>query len=271
MKIKNLISYILSSAVIAAIVSVMAFADDIVPLLSRDYLTEKYLNEEEKLATMGVVDSETGERKPNFENDEYEIWALEETGEVGIRVKATGQILLTNPYNVGYSNANEDVKKRLLSQIVIQYKDSSGAVVNFCSYADAAQNSSKELNVVKKQIVVKNTRNGIRRRRRNRNHKSRRSSWPSLGRARSWRSVTTKGSCRLPCPASGRAAMRKWKKPWARIWRVMTGDIGWVLTPWSSPWTWRRGPLLPGKSFSTATFNRKTKMQAHKACACIFY
>jgi len=162
MKLKNIISYILSSVVVAAAMSAMAFAADVQSILTRDYLNEKYLNEEEKLATMGVVDAETGERKPNFENDEYEIWALEETGEVGIRVKSTGQIMLTNPYNVGYSTANEDVKKRLLSQILVQYKDNSGAVVNFSSFGDAAQNSSKEFNVVKKQIVVKNIRNGIR-------------------------------------------------------------------------------------------------------------
>ena len=162
MKIKNAISYILSSVIMAAAMTIIAAADDVTPLLSRDYLTEKYLNEEEKLATMGVIDPETGTHKPNFENEEYEIWALEETGEVGIRVKATGQILLTNPYNVGSSNANEDVKKRLLSQIIIQYRDSSDAVVNFNTYADAAQNSSNENNVIKKQIVVKNTRNGIR-------------------------------------------------------------------------------------------------------------
>lgn len=162
MKIKNAISYILSSVVVAAAMTATVMADDLKPLLSKDYLTERYLNEEEKLATMGVTDPETGEKKPNFENDEYEIWALEETGEVGIRVKSTGQILLTNPYNVGESNANEDVKKRLLSQILVQYKDNSGAVVNFSSYGDAAQNSTKENNVIKKQIVVKNTRNGIR-------------------------------------------------------------------------------------------------------------
>ncbi len=162
MKIKNIFSYILSSVVIATVMSVGALADDVQSILTRDYLTEKYLNEEEKLATMGVVDAETGERKPNFENDEYELWALEETGEVGIRVKSTGQILLTNPYNIGDSMANEDVKKRLLSQIIIQYKDNSGSIVNFNTYADAAQNSSRENSVVKKQIVVKNTRSGIR-------------------------------------------------------------------------------------------------------------
>lgn len=162
MKLKNAIGYILSSAVIAAAVTVTAFADDVKSILTRDYLNETYRNEEEKLATMGVTDPETGEKKPNYENDEYEIWALEETGEVGIRVKSTGQILLTNPYDIGESTANEDVKKRLLSQIVIQYKDSSGAVVNFNTFADAAQNSSQENAVVKKQIVVKNIRNGIR-------------------------------------------------------------------------------------------------------------
>ena len=162
MKITKLASYILSFLMLALLIAVTAMAADEEFVLSKDYLTEVYNNEEEKLATMGVEDAETGERKPNFENDEYEIWAQPETGEVGFRVKETGQILLTNPYDVGKSTANDEVKKRLLSQIVLQYKDSSGALVNFCSYADAALNGQVVKGQNIGQIKIKNTRTGIR-------------------------------------------------------------------------------------------------------------
>ena len=161
MKNLKIVSYVLSVLMLASVLCFGVMADDEFSL-DKDYLTEKYASAEEKLATMGVIDEETGERVPNYENDEYEIWAHEDTGEVGIVVKATGQIILTNPYDISTSKANEAVKQKLLSQIILQYKDSSGAVVEFCSYADAALNgkivSGKKIN----QIKVLNTRNGIR-------------------------------------------------------------------------------------------------------------
>ena len=163
MKFIKLASYILSFLMLAtAFTAVCLAADEDEFKLSTDYLTEKYDCAEAKLATMGVVDEETGERKPNFENDEYEIWAHAETGEVGFRVKNTGQIVLTNPYDVGYSKADDETKEKLLSQIIIQYKDSSGALVDFNSYGDAALNGKviKGKNIG--QIKIKNTRNGIR-------------------------------------------------------------------------------------------------------------
>lgn len=162
MKNTKIISYILSALMICAMLCVCVLAADEEFSLGTDYLTEKYASAEEKLATMGVVDEKTGERKPNFENDEYEIWAHEDTGEVGFVVKSTGQIILTNPYDVASSKATDAIKQKLLSQIILQYKDSAGTVVEFSSYANAALNgkvvNGKNIN----QIKVLNTRNGVR-------------------------------------------------------------------------------------------------------------
>ena len=167
MKYIKLASYILSVVMLASVLCICAAADDDFTL-SKDYTVSTgdrgvlYNSPEEKLLTMGVKDEETGKMKPNFENDQYEIWAQAETGEVGIRVKATGQIILTNPYDVSQSTANEAVKQRLLSQIVLQYKDSSGAIVEFNSYKDAALNGKVIRNQNIGQIKIKNTRTGIR-------------------------------------------------------------------------------------------------------------
>ncbi len=167
MKYMKIASYILSVLMLVTAFSMLAAADDDFTL-SKDYIASTgdrgvlYNSPEEKLATMGIKDEATGENKPNFENDEYEIWAHNETGEVGIRVKATGQIILTNPYDASQSTANEAVKQKLLSQIVIQYKDSSGAIVEFNSYKDAALNGKVVRNQNIGQIQVKNTRTGIR-------------------------------------------------------------------------------------------------------------
>ena len=155
------ISYLLSLLVLMAAMATVAFASDDFAL-DTDYLTVKYNSPEEKLATMGVIDEETGERVPNYKNGEYEIWAHEETGEVGIKVVKTGQIILSNPYDIADSTANDAVKQRLLSQIVLQYKDGTGSVVEFNSYANAALNgkvvNGKSIN----QIKIFNTKNGIR-------------------------------------------------------------------------------------------------------------
>ena len=167
MKNIKVLSYILSVLMLASLLCTFAFADDDFKL-SKDYTVSTgdrgvlYNSPEEKLATMGIKDEASGEMKPNFENDEYEIWAHAETGEVGIRVKATGQIILTNPYDASQSTANEAVKQKLLSQIVIQYKDSSGSIVEFCSYKDAALNGKVVRNQNIGQIQIKNTRTGIR-------------------------------------------------------------------------------------------------------------
>ncbi len=162
MKNLKLITYILSVLMLAVLVSFAAFAADDEFTIDKDYTSEYYASPEEKLATMGVKNVETGERTPNFENDEYEIWAHEWTGEVGIRVKSTGQIILTNPYDVASSNATSAVKQELLSQIILQYKDSSGAIVSFNSYKDAALNGKIIKSKSYSQINVKTTRSGIR-------------------------------------------------------------------------------------------------------------
>ena len=147
MKLKNTLCYILSLLMIvsafAPSITVTAAESDDEFQLSRDYLTEEYVNEEHKLSTMTKY----------FEDDKYEVWGLAETGEVGIKVKATGQILLTNPYNASTSQSSEAVKANLLSQIILTYSDSSGTKVNFNSYSDAAVNG---------QIKMNKTRTGLR-------------------------------------------------------------------------------------------------------------
>ncbi len=164
MKNIRLITYILSVLMLASLFAVCTFAADEEFALDVDYTTEKYSSPEEKLATMGVLDVVTGERSPNFENDEYELWAHEWTGEVGIRVKSTGQIILTNPYDAAKvaSDKNEATRQELLSQIILQYKDSSGAVVSFNSYKDAALNGKVIKSKKYSQINIKTTRTGIR-------------------------------------------------------------------------------------------------------------
>lgn len=112
-----------------------------------DYLGEPFESAQDKLDTMSLY----------YENGEYAIYGLEETGEVGILDKSSGQIMLTNPYDAAASKSSDAVKEQLLSQIILSYSDSTGAVVSLNSFADAAFASDET-----KQIHMTQTRTGLR-------------------------------------------------------------------------------------------------------------
>ena len=109
------------------------------------YLTTEYQDSSEKLANMSL----------RLTRGDYELYIAEATGEVAVRNKATGQILLSNPYDV-YKVSSDDVKATLLSQVVVHYKQiknngQTGRPMN--SYADSAERG---------QIKVRNVKNGLR-------------------------------------------------------------------------------------------------------------
>ena len=66
-------------------------------LLIEDYLTAVYASPADKLATM----------KQKTTKGNYTIYADEKSGEVAVKDLSTGQILFTNPYDVGTSTASE--------------------------------------------------------------------------------------------------------------------------------------------------------------------
>ncbi len=108
------------------------------------YQTTVYANPEEKLATMKLM-SEKGR---------YAIYADEDSGEVAVKDTITGQTLFTNPYDIGTATSTANVKNRLLSQIIVQFKEvESDNKKTYTSFEYAA---------AKDQIKVKNIKNGIR-------------------------------------------------------------------------------------------------------------
>ncbi len=107
-----------------------------------DYLTDVFETPEAKLATM----------KLKLTKGDYELYSDATSGEVAVRNTATGQILFTNPYDVGTSSATDSIKYQLLSQIIIKYTD-NGKEREFTSYEYAS---------MRDQITVKNIKNGIR-------------------------------------------------------------------------------------------------------------
>ena len=88
-----------------------------------------------------------------LETEGYELYADEITGEVAILKKATGETLFTNPWDITTSETNSiDEKKKLLSQVIINYTD-NGTSKEMNSTVEAAQRG---------QIKIKYIKNGIR-------------------------------------------------------------------------------------------------------------
>lgn len=110
-----------------------------------EYTTVAQASEAAKLSTMVLYKEAYG----------YQIYADEYSGEVAIVKVSTGQILFSNPYDVGSTSAanSTTIRQQLLSQIVISYEDSKGTESTMYSYTEASLRS---------QITIKNIKGGIR-------------------------------------------------------------------------------------------------------------
>ncbi len=108
-----------------------------------NYLTDSFESKEAKLETMEMLVERFG----------YQLWYEKYTGEVAVKNVRTGDILMTNPYDVGGAKASDNIKSQLLSQIILKYSTNEGSEISMYSYVEAAQRS---------QINQKYIKNGIR-------------------------------------------------------------------------------------------------------------
>ena len=118
-----------------------------------DYTTQVYTTPEEKLATMEKKLYKKSGVDADGKEYGYELYVDAFSGEVAYKNTRTGEILFTNPYDIGTSTlGSTNTKNELLSQIIIQYTDNNQSPT-FVSYEMAA---------LKDQITVKQIKNGIR-------------------------------------------------------------------------------------------------------------
>ena len=102
---------------------------------------------EDKLATMDY----------RYGNDKFELYIDAYSGEIALRDKTTGQLLFSNPYNVGtYTDKQvaDHIKDSLLSQLVVHYTEISTDTPNFYN--------SYEWAATRNQISVRQIKGGIR-------------------------------------------------------------------------------------------------------------
>ncbi|MBQ2271302.1 MAG: hypothetical protein II335_05875, partial [Firmicutes bacterium] len=108
-----------------------------------DYMTQVYNNPDKKLAEMIMVKEENG----------YQMWFEEFTGEVAVVDTASGQTFFSNPIDLAANKStSEAVKQKLLSQVIINYLDND---------VSKEMNSYKEA-ALRGQITLKNIKGGMR-------------------------------------------------------------------------------------------------------------
>ena len=108
------------------------------------YHTTQYPSPEDKLAAM----------KKWSTKGNYTIYADQKSGEVAVKDMITGQVLFSNPYDIGYSSATESIKNELMSQIIVTFTEVGND--NKKIYNSFEQAAAKD------QIKIKNIKNGIR-------------------------------------------------------------------------------------------------------------
>lgn len=162
MKMKRILSMLLAVCMLAISVSsifgVFSFAADDEEVAEEQKTYEKATQEALKpeISYLDYSDKITREMAKGYTkllatSGQYELYCNIYTGEVYYKDSLSGQYLTTNPYSIdSVSNAS---KSQYLSQIFIQYMDTTGQKVNWDSFTEAAQRG---------QIVVKQIRNGIR-------------------------------------------------------------------------------------------------------------
>jgi hypothetical protein len=118
------------------------------------FLVADYENVEDKLATFGLRDPETGEPSglPVLTKDGMQLFYHYDTGEVAIRELATGQVMTSNPWDATFAGSAA-VRAQLLSQIILNYSDDSARNYTWDSFTQAALN---------RQIKMRKIRGGIR-------------------------------------------------------------------------------------------------------------
>ncbi|MBO4733566.1 MAG: hypothetical protein J5662_03725, partial [Clostridia bacterium] len=110
-------------------------AADFGVLLSEDegnteFTELKFESEEEMLASMKLASS----------NEKYELYYFSDNMAVALKEKATGKIMLSNPYNAALDlNYSGAIGQKLASQVVISYLEAETNIVDIYSSTECAE------------------------------------------------------------------------------------------------------------------------------------
>lgn len=109
----------------------------------KQYLTLEFKTEQDKLESMTMM----------YEKDGFQLWIDDYTGEVATVNVASGQILFSNPYDIGSTSSTDSIKAELLSQIVVKYTDNDTEKYMY-SFTEAASRGQIDFEYIKNGIRV---------------------------------------------------------------------------------------------------------------------
>ena len=127
----RIISLILAIVLLVPMLVVVASAADTTTttLTASNYVTDDCQSEAEKLAQMDKY----------AENDGMALYVHPISGELGIKNKVTGEIILSNPYNVTKAGNNDAAKQQYVSTLLLTFKTiSDGGEKTYYSFKDSA-------------------------------------------------------------------------------------------------------------------------------------
>ena len=111
-----------------------------------DYVKDKFYNEEEKIATMDLV--------AESENGKIQLYCDKVSGELAVKNKDNGQIILSNPYDVNQKGMSEDVLGQYLSQIFLNF-------VTIGTSGETTYYSYKDCSTYENQLIITEKEHGI--------------------------------------------------------------------------------------------------------------
>ena len=115
------------------------------PVSEDFYLTGKYTTtDEEGKKVTDTVDTPQERLELmdlRYQKGDHRLYIDEYSGEIAVEKISTGDLLFSNPYNVGTANASNDDKVKYLSQIIIEYSKitMNNAPGTYYSYMDSVR------------------------------------------------------------------------------------------------------------------------------------
>ncbi len=153
MKIRIISAVLAVSMIFAMLIPVAVGAESI------DHMKQNFDSAEEKLSTMTYIMTSDDESKEGKGDGILQLYADEKSGEFAIKNKVTGDITLSNPYNITdvYDELNTADKGQRLSQVYINYfKITAGkdSIQTLYSYNDCFSHGQGSVNKTSNGLSV---------------------------------------------------------------------------------------------------------------------
>ena len=164
MKTKRIISLLLAALMLVGTFTLIAAAEDDAPkyVFKTSPTTKAY---EYIKSTNGIKTAEAKLAKMDLrlQQNGYRLYVDEYTGEVAVQNIESGEVLFTNPYDVGSVNTTEPEKAKMMSQLAITFLDpSTGSPATYYSANKNLMGNKTDNSAMGNDLNVSYIKDGIR-------------------------------------------------------------------------------------------------------------